>query len=151
MLKISIYTTISLFIIAGTFLIYAEYHAYKFVKDPMYNESIFENSSINEVDHFIMDDNLACKILISTKKDDENTNITLTGLMSNSPLMIPESGGTFNMKAIYNDEEEIIIQMISLAGGVDTILVNKKTGVFVRSAMGSFIGEYIIANKGYCN
>lgn len=116
------------------------------------------NGDIKGVPDFYMGNNLTCTILVSTDADmpDIKKKISLIGLTGPEPKVMFEhknQSNTFPAKKVFEDAETLAIQIAANpAGGTDTLLLNKKTGVFVRSAMGKgrFDSVFVIAEKGNC-
>ena len=103
---------------------------------------------------FVMQGDLACTIAISTSKEDVGKKVSLLALQSTEPKALFEHqthAGTSPMKVIFEDEDALVIQLVASAtGSIDTISLNKKTGVFVRAQIGSVAGNYATAQKGNC-
>jgi hypothetical protein len=103
--------------------------------------------------NYSFSDNLSCASQYSTNKDFKDKHISLIGLTSDSPkALFSGIGMTSPLKKIYEDEKLLVVQLVAFAsGGVDTIHLNKKTGVFTQITAGSLAGEYAYAEKGSCS
>lgn len=100
---------------------------------------------------FAMSANLSCRILDSSKKDEIGRQISFINLNSDEPKILFGEGGTSPMKKIYETDDTLTIQLVaSGSGSVDTFVIDKKTGLFSRVSVGSFIGIYATASKGNC-
>lgn len=111
----------------------------------------FDKATVQGNPGFVMSDNLSCAILYSTDKQVAGKSISLIGLETDSPKMLPEDGGAYPMNKIFETNKLLVIQNVaSGSGSVDTFHIDKEKGIFTRAASGVFLSEYVVATKGNC-
>ena len=111
----------------------------------------FDKITISRNPGFIFTDNLFCKILYSTDKEDSGKNLSFLGLKTTEPKILFESGLTSPMTKVFETDELLVIQLVaSGSGSVDTFHLDKEKGTFVRVSSGICAGEYAMASKGNC-
>lgn len=112
----------------------------------------FHKISVQGVPGFAMANNLSCNVLYSTDKSGIGKKLSLLDLETDSPKVLFEGefSSTYPMKKIDEFDGALSMQWVSTSGSLDTIYLNKKTGVFLRAMMGNAVGEYIVAQKGNC-
>ena len=94
---------------------------------------------------------LACKIIYSSNQKEINDPIIIQDILSSDPTATFKNGITSPMKKIFENVETLVIQLIATgSGSVDTIVIDKATGIFSRASSGSFAGSYAIAYRGNC-
>ncbi len=81
---------------------------------------------------YIFKSNLSCTVRYSTNSDDVGRNITVTGLDTNQPQAIfsGSTGITEHLDKVNEDSSSITLTLQSSLGSIDSILLNKKSGVF---------------------
>ena len=100
---------------------------------------------------FVMTDNLMCTIRDSSEKNEIGEKIALIGLSTMRPQAKYESGTTYQMKKVFEDEVTITVQgIVKLSGSVDTFVIDKKNGNFSRATAGYYLGVYSSASIGTC-
>lgn len=113
----------------------------------------FNRTKVKPVPGFVMDNDLACTILYSTDRSDIGKKISLLDLKTDQTRALfehKEYAGTSPLKKIFEDDDIVVLQLVAyLSGAVDTISVNKKSGIFLRSAMSGMLGD-VSASKGNC-
>lgn len=102
--------------------------------------------------YFFMKDNLSCKVKIASDEEEKGKNISLLGLESNNPgVWFPDSVGLSPMIKLHDSEHTLVIGLIAeYTGSTDIFLLNKKSGIFVRTTSGNFLGMYGSVSKGNC-
>ncbi len=111
-----------------------------------------DSSSLPVNSQFMMADNLMCKIVDGSNRNEIGNKITLMGLMSDQPKVKYESGTTSPMRKVFESESTLTIQLIaSGTGSVDTFVIDKKKGYFSRAVAGSLAGVYSDAAIGTCD
>ena len=113
-------------------------------------QNSFSESVVSPYSSFLFGNNLQCVVISSTEKADIGKTISLLGLETDRPHALFDSGTDSPMKKVSEYENALAIQLVTPSGSIDSILLDKKTGLFVRSAMGNSIGMYAIASKGAC-
>ena len=109
---------------------------------------------IKASDSFVMRDKLMGTIVQSSDKNDIGKNLTFTGLHSVHPKVIFESGMTYTLKKRFENERTLTLVLagVSKSGGIDSFVIDKKTGKFSRVSTGliSIAGIYSVASLGVC-
>ncbi|MEC4684122.1 MAG: hypothetical protein VST71_00065 [Nitrospirota bacterium] len=104
---------------------------------------------------FVMGDKLMCTIIQSSDKNDIGKNLTFTGLNSSFPDVLFESGMNYSFRKRFENERTLSLVLAgeSKSGGIDSFVIDKKTGKFSRVSAGliTFSGVYAVASLGVCN
>jgi len=99
---------------------------------------------------FVFGNNLQCEILVSTEKDEIGKTISLLNLESDQPRALFASGTDSPMKKISEHDDTLTIQLATAGGSIDSITLDKKTGIFARAAIGKIGEPYAAASRGTC-
>ncbi len=103
---------------------------------------------------FVMSDKLMGTIVQSSDKNDIGKNFTFTGLNSAYPEVLFESGMSYPLKKRFENERtlSLVLAAVSKSGGIDSFVVDKKTGKFSRVSAGLIAssGVYSVASLGVC-
>jgi hypothetical protein len=94
---------------------------------------------------------LDCEIKISSNAEEVAKKITFSDLDTVTPKIYYQADRPIAADKIYENNGRLVLQTV--AGGnvsVETILINKETGVFSKSSMGDFWGIYAMIAKGWC-
>jgi len=105
---------------------------------------------INGDPSFVFGNNLHCEIIVSTTKDEVGETITLMNLETDQPRALFASGTDSPMKKIGEYDDTLTIQLATPAGSIDSITLDKATGIFARAVVGSMGGPYAGASRGKC-
>ncbi len=139
------------------FTIISTINFYKAITNPFlsYTLIISNFERFNPPPHplFVFKDNLECEALYSLIKEPIDRKILLTGLTSDSPTILKVNVGIkFKAKKIYETEKVLVIQAVNtdLLGAVETLHLDKKKGIFLRTISGFARGGHIYAEKGTC-
>lgn len=108
------------------------------------------DSPITSNKSFVFSNNLQCEILVSTEKDEIGKNISLLNLESDQPRALFASGTDSPMKKISEHDDTLTIQLATAGGSIDSITLDKKTGIFARAAIGKIGEPYASASRGTC-
>ena len=100
---------------------------------------------------FVFGNNLHCEILVSTEKDEIGKIITLMDLETDQPRSLFASGTDSPMKKISEHDDTLTIQLATAGGSVDSITLDKETGIFARAVVGKMGSPYAGASRGTCN
>ena len=111
----------------------------------------FDKKTVSQTSSYTFGDNLSCTIKYSTTRDDIGVKLSLLNLNTDEPKLLFGDGGTSPVKKIVNDDTLLVVQLVALSGGIDTVTLEKKTGTFARTSSGSVAGIYAVAQKGNCN
>ena len=85
------------------------------------------------------------------KANDVGYAFTLTGVQGSDPSVTFQSGNNSPLKKVFEDDRLITLQLVASAtGSVDTIIVDKQSGIFARSATGIFGSGYADGSFGIC-
>ena len=99
---------------------------------------------------FVFGNNLHCEILVSIQKDDIGKIITLMDLETDHPRALFASGSDSPMKKVGEYEGSLTIQLATPAGSIDSITLDKETGIFARAVVGNMGSPYAGASRGAC-
>jgi hypothetical protein len=99
---------------------------------------------------FVFGNNLHCEILVSTQEDDIGKIITLMDLETDQPRVLFASGTDSPMKKVGEYEGSLTIQLATPAGSIDSITLDKETGIFARAVVGNMGSPYAGASRGTC-
>lgn len=103
---------------------------------------------------FVMSDKLIGTIVQSSDKSDIGKNLTFIGLNSAQPEVLFESGMSYPLKKIFESERtlSLVLATVSRSGGIDSFVIDKKTGKFSRVSVGliEISGVYSVASLGAC-
>lgn len=107
-------------------------------------------SDIKPNPNFLFSDHMTGTLLESSNKSGKGQPISFVNMNTNAPSVVfGKSGVSSPMKKIFESDEIVVIQLVaSGSGSVDTFLIEKKTGRFARSALGSIMNS-LYASKGY--
>jgi hypothetical protein len=113
-----------------------------------------DERAIKASNAFVMQDNLNGIIVQSSDKNDIGKNFTFIGLFGNQPKILFESGMTYTFKKRFENERTLTLVLAgeSKSGGIDSFVIDKKTGKFSRVSAGliSIAGVYSVASLGVC-
>ncbi len=99
---------------------------------------------------FVFGNNLHCEILVSTEKDEIGKIITLMDLETDQPRSLFVSGTDSPMKKISEHDDTLTIQLATAGGSIDSITLDKETGIFARAVVGNIGSPYAGASRGTC-
>jgi hypothetical protein len=100
---------------------------------------------------FRMSDALTCTVETSTVPADIGRKIALTGLATAAPQVVFENHVRSSMVKLFESEQTLVIQLVAAtSGSVDTLVIDKTTGRFARTAAGAFLKIHAIAETGSC-
>jgi hypothetical protein len=100
---------------------------------------------------FKLADTLTCTIEESSTPAEIGKKITLNGLTTGAPQAVFENHVRSAMPKVFESEKTLVIQLVAaISGSVDTIVIDKTSGRFVRTAAGSFLGVHAVAEVGTC-
>lgn len=103
---------------------------------------------------FAMGDKLMGTIVQSSDKNDIGKNLTFTGLSSAYPEVLFESGMSYPFKKRFENDRTLSLVLAgdSKSGGIDSFVIDKKTGKFSRVSAGlvTISGVYAVASLGVC-
>lgn len=99
---------------------------------------------------FIFGSNLQCEILVSSEKDEIGKIITLMNLETDQPRVLFASGTDSPMKKISEHDDILTIQLATAGGSIDSITLDKETGIFARAVVGKMGSPYAGASRGSC-
>ena len=107
-------------------------------------------SDIKPNPNFLFSNHMTGTLLDSSEKSEKGPSVSFVNMNTNAPSVVfGKSGGSSPMKKIFESEEIVVIQLVaSGSGSVDTFLIEKKTGRFARSTLGSIMNS-LYASKGY--
>lgn len=103
-----------------------------------------------------MSDKLIGTIVQSSDKNDIGKSLTFIGLNSAQPEVLFESGMSYPLKKIFENEStlSLVLANVSKSGGIDNFVIDKKTGKFSRVSAGLIeitgSGVYSVASLGVC-
>lgn len=99
---------------------------------------------------FIFGNNLHCETMASTQKDDIGKTITLMDLETDQPRALFSSGMDSPMKKVSEHDDTLTIQLATAGGSIDSITLDKQTGIFARAVVGKMGEPYAGASRGRC-
>jgi len=142
MKKSILYVVVIVLIILSAYLYFSNI-------DVLKNEEI--GKEISGAPFFIMKNNLSCEIKLSSDKKELGEVLSLLDLETNSPKYLSGLGGTLLMKKFFESDETLVFGWVGVStGSTDIFVLNKKTGVFARTASGNLFGIFAFASKGVC-
>jgi hypothetical protein len=104
---------------------------------------------------FVMGDKLMGTIVQSSDKNDIGKKLTFTNLNSLYPEILFENGSGYMFEKRFENERTLSLVLAgeSKSGGIDSFVIDKKTGKFSRVSTGliSISGVYAVASLGVCN
>jgi hypothetical protein len=99
---------------------------------------------------FVFGNNLQCETLVSTQTEDVGKTITLMDLGTDQPRALFSSGTDSPMKKVSEYDDTLTIQLATAGGSIDSITLDKQTGVFARAVVGKMGDPYAGASRGRC-
>lgn len=100
---------------------------------------------------FRMSDALTCTVETSTAPADIGRKIALTGLATATPQVVFENHVRSSMVKLFESDRTVVIQLVAaVSGSVDTLVIDKTTGRFARTAAGAFLKIHAVAETGSC-
>jgi len=115
-----------------------------------------DESELSGVKGFIMRNNLMCTIKQSTDTSEIMQKISFIGVRTDKPKVLISgqkglSSITARMRKIFETSDTVTLQLIEAGtGGVETFVIDKKSGKFARATAGSLSGVYASASLGTC-
>lgn len=101
--------------------------------------------------NFMFLNNHMCTIRESSNKDEKGKKFAISNIDTDEVRVISEKGGSTPMKTIFDSNDLVTLQLVaSGTGSVDTIHLDKKTGIFIRTQSGMFMGPHIVTMAGNC-
>ncbi len=88
--------------------------------------------------------------MASTQKDDIGKTITLMDLETDQPRALFSSGMDSPMKKVSEHDDTLTIQLATAGGSIDSITLDKQTGIFARAVVGKMGEPYAGASRGRC-
>ncbi len=100
---------------------------------------------------FEMADTLTCTIETSSAPAELGRKITLSGLTTAAPQAVFDNHVRSSMTAVFESEKTLVIQLVAaISGSTDTIVLDKTSGRFARTAAGVFLEVHATAETGSC-
>lgn len=113
-----------------------------------------DEKQIKTSESFVMSDKLMGTIVKSSDKNDIGKNLTFNGLNSAYPEVLFESGMSYSLQKGFENKRTLTLVLagVSKSGGIDSFVIDKKTGKFSRVSAGliEISGVYSIASLGVC-
>lgn len=113
---------------------------------------LLDESRFKEHTSFVMSDRLMGTIVQSTDKSDIGKTLTFIGLNSDQPEVLFESGMSYPLKKIFENERTLSLALAppSKSGGLDDFVIDKRKGKFSRISAGliEIKGVYSVASLG---
>lgn len=102
---------------------------------------------------FALASSMHCEVASATNPDDVGESIDFLDVDSETPrVQFGATGVRSPMKRIVETEGLLILQLVaSGSGSIDTLTLDKSTGLFVRTYSGDFTGLYAGAAHGFCS
>lgn len=101
---------------------------------------------------FVMSDKLMGTVLQSSEKEGIGKNLTFFGLNTDKPNVLLSNGITYPLEKRFENERTLtlILASPSKSGGIDSFVIDKKTGKFARVEAGLTDDVYAISSLGAC-
>ena len=104
---------------------------------------------------FVMGNKLMGTIVQSSDKNDIGKKLTFTNLNTHYPEILFENGMSYMFEKRFENERTLSLVLAgeSKSGGIDSFVIDKKTGKFSRVSAGliTISGVYSVASLGVCN